>query len=95
MIHLNSNKGHVRLPQTLAYIEPKYLVVVIDETLPKQSGRQKPAAFVFENVSNVRAASTDQDVYDVVTALYERQDYPLIGVRRENRVRNSRSPSSR
>lgn len=35
---------------------------------------------------NIKAASSDQDVYDVAVALYGLQDYPLIGVRRDNRV---------
>lgn len=35
---------------------------------------------------NVKANALDQDVYDVATALYGLQTYPLIGVRRDNRV---------
>ncbi|KGK83255.1 hypothetical protein DP73_20025 [Desulfosporosinus sp. HMP52] len=36
--------------------------------------------------SNVKSTALDQDVYDVAVALYGLQDYPLIGVRRDNRV---------
>ena len=36
--------------------------------------------------SNVKLSATDQDVYDVAIALYGLQDYPLIGVRRDNRI---------
>jgi hypothetical protein len=35
---------------------------------------------------NVKLIATDQDIYDVAVAIYELQDYPLIGVRRDNRV---------
>jgi hypothetical protein len=35
---------------------------------------------------NVSVAALDQDIYDVVTALYALQTYPLTGVRRDNRV---------
>jgi len=34
---------------------------------------------------NVLVAALDQDVYDVAAALYALQDYPLTGVRRDNR----------
>jgi len=44
---------------------------------PKLSQRSFP---------NIKSSSTDQDVYDVAVALYGLQDYPLIGVRRDNRV---------
>ncbi len=44
---------------------------------PKLSQRSFP---------NVKLSSTDQDVYDVAVALYGLQDYPLIGVRRDNRI---------
>lgn len=36
--------------------------------------------------TNVKSTSSDQDVYDVAVALYGLQDYPLIGVRRDNRA---------
>ena len=36
--------------------------------------------------ANVKSTATDQDVYDVITALYALQDYPLISVSRDNRV---------
>jgi len=36
--------------------------------------------------ANVKSAATDQEVYDVATALYGLQTYPLISVRRDNRV---------
>lgn len=35
--------------------------------------------------TNVKSSALDQDVYDVAVALYGLQDYPLIGVRRDNR----------
>lgn len=38
------------------------------------------------SLGNVKSSATDQDVYDVVVALYGLQDYPLIGVRRDNRL---------
>lgn len=44
---------------------------------PKLSQRSFP---------NIKTASTDQDVYDVAVALYGLQDYPLVGVRRDNRL---------
>jgi len=44
---------------------------------PKLSQRSFP---------NVKLSSADQDVYDVAVALYGLQDYPLIGVRRANRI---------
>lgn len=47
------------------------------EGSPKLSQRSFP---------NVKSAATDQDVYDVANALYGLQDYPLIGIRRDNRV---------
>lgn len=34
---------------------------------------------------NVKADALDQDVYDVAQALYGLQQYPLVGVRRDNR----------
>jgi hypothetical protein len=38
------------------------------------------------SIANVKAAATDQDVFDVAMALYGLQNYPLISVRRDNRV---------
>ena len=35
---------------------------------------------------NVKSVASDQDVFDVANALYGLQDYPLISVRRDNRV---------
>jgi len=35
---------------------------------------------------NVKSGALDQDIFDVANALYGLQDYPLIGVRRDNRV---------
>jgi len=35
---------------------------------------------------NVKSAALDQDLYDVANAFYGLQDYPLIGVRRDNRI---------
>jgi len=34
---------------------------------------------------NVKSSATDQDIYDVASAIYGLQDYSLIGVRRDNR----------
>ena len=34
---------------------------------------------------NVKADALDQDVFDVANALYSLQQYPLTGVRRDNR----------
>lgn len=36
--------------------------------------------------AKVKSDATDQDIYEVAAALYELQDYPLIGVRRDNRI---------
>jgi hypothetical protein len=38
------------------------------------------------SIANVKVAATDQDVFDVAKALYGLQNYPLISVRRDNRV---------
>ncbi|SPF37572.1 conserved hypothetical protein [Candidatus Desulfosporosinus infrequens] len=38
------------------------------------------------SLANVKSSAPDQDVYDVVVALYGLQVYPLIGVRRDNRI---------
>ena len=38
------------------------------------------------SLSSLRSDATDQDVYDVATALYGLIDDPLISVRRENRI---------
>lgn len=38
------------------------------------------------SITNVKSSASNQDVYDVAVALYGLQDYPLIGVRRDNRV---------
>jgi hypothetical protein len=38
------------------------------------------------SLQNVRSNAADQDVYDVTKALYGLQSYPLISVRRDNRV---------
>lgn len=35
---------------------------------------------------NIRVSAADQDIYDVATALYGLQNYPLISVRRDNRI---------
>jgi hypothetical protein len=44
---------------------------------PKQGQRSFP---------NVKLIATDQDIYDIAVAIYELQDYPIMGVRRDNRV---------
>ncbi|MDR3543954.1 MAG: DUF1659 domain-containing protein [Desulfosporosinus sp.] len=38
------------------------------------------------SLASVKSNASDQDVYDVVVALYGLQDYPLTGVRRDNRI---------
>jgi len=38
------------------------------------------------SIANVKSVATDQDVFDVANALYGLQDYPLISVRRDNRI---------
>lgn len=38
------------------------------------------------SIPNVRSNALDQDVYDVAAALFGLQEYPLTGVRRDNRV---------
>lgn len=48
-----------------------------DQGAPKLSQRSH---------SNVKSDASDQDVYDVAVALYALQSYPLIGVRRDNRI---------
>jgi len=35
---------------------------------------------------NVKLNVTNQDIYDVAVAIYNLQDYPLVAVRRDNRV---------
>lgn len=37
------------------------------------------------SIANIKADALDQDVFDVVQALYGLQEYPLITVRRDNR----------
>jgi len=59
------------------------LLVVIIQTGLTAQGSPKLSQRSF---SNVKASALDQDVYDVAVALYGLQDYPLIGVRRNNRV---------
>ncbi|TGE31886.1 DUF1659 domain-containing protein [Desulfosporosinus sp. Sb-LF] len=53
-----------------------YQTGLTPEGSPKLSQRSFP---------NLKSDALDQDVYDVATALYGLQDYPLIGVRRDNR----------
>jgi hypothetical protein len=36
--------------------------------------------------ASVKSGASDQDVYDVANALYGLQTYPIISVRRDNRV---------
>ncbi|HEY8909081.1 MAG TPA: DUF1659 domain-containing protein [Desulfosporosinus sp.] len=38
------------------------------------------------SIANVKSAATDQEVFDVANALYGLQNYPLISVRRDNRI---------
>ncbi|MGC7870026.1 DUF1659 domain-containing protein [Desulfosporosinus sp. SYSU MS00001] len=54
-----------------------YQIGLTDQGSPKLTTRSFP---------NIKSASSDQDVYDVATALYSLQEYPLISVRRDNRV---------
>ena len=59
------------------------VIVVTFQTGLTAQGAPKLSQRSFQNV---KTSSTDQDVYDVAVALYGLQDYPLIGVRRDNRV---------
>ena len=54
-----------------------YQVGLTPEGAPKLSQRSFP---------NVKSGAADQDVYDVAQALYGLQQYPIVGVRRDNRV---------
>ncbi|WP_088228867.1 DUF1659 domain-containing protein [Desulfosporosinus sp. FKB] len=54
-----------------------YQIGLTDQGSPKLSQR---------SFANIKSTSSDQDVYDVAAALYSLQDYPLISVRRDNRV---------
>ena len=54
-----------------------YQTGLTDQGSPKLSQR---------SINNIKSASADQDVYDLTVALYSLQDYPLIGVRRDNRA---------
>lgn len=54
-----------------------YQIGLTDTGAPKLRQRSFP---------NVRVAALDQDVYDVASALYGLQDYPLTSVRRDNRL---------
>ena len=38
-----------------------------------------------KSLAGIKASATDQDAYDVVSALFGLLQYPLIGVRRDNR----------
>lgn len=38
-----------------------------------------------KSLAGVKTTATDQDVYDVATALFNLLQYPLIDVRRDNR----------
>ncbi|HBV85091.1 DUF1659 domain-containing protein [Desulfosporosinus sp.] len=58
------------------------LVVTIQTGLTPQGSPK----LSHRSIPNVKLSATDQDVYDVAVALYELQDYPLIGVRRDNRI---------
>ena len=37
------------------------------------------------SLAGVKASASDQDIYDIATALFELIDYPLIEVRRDDR----------
>ncbi|HZK85242.1 MAG TPA: DUF1659 domain-containing protein [Desulfosporosinus sp.] len=54
-----------------------YQIGLTAEGAPKLSQRSFP---------NVKSVALDQDIFDVANALYGLQDYPLTGVRRDNRV---------
>ncbi|KUO77505.1 MAG: hypothetical protein APF81_07710 [Desulfosporosinus sp. BRH_c37] len=66
----------------IASIKDTVLVVSLQTGLTAQ-GSPKISQ---RSLANVKSSAADQDVYDVVVALYGLQDYPLIGVRRDNRV---------
>lgn len=37
------------------------------------------------SLSGIKTTATDQDIHDVATALFDLLDYPLLGVRRDDR----------
>ncbi len=59
------------------------LIVVTFQTGLTTQGSPKLSQRSFPNI---KSSASDQDVYDVAVALYELQDFPLIGVRRDNRI---------
>jgi len=53
--------------------------------LEVQTGLNTAGAPILSSRSiNVKAATTDQDIFDVGTAMQALSDYPLISVKREN-----------
>ncbi len=38
------------------------------------------------SLSGIKASAVDQDIYDVATALFDLLDYPLLQVRRDDRI---------
>ena len=53
--------------------------------LEVQTGLNPAGAPILSSRSiNVKAATTDQDLFDVGTAMQALSDYPLISVKREN-----------
>lgn len=56
-------------------------------TVSYQTGLNASGAPVVRQRSfpNVKSAALDQDVFDVAQALYGLQDYPVTGIRRDNR----------
>ena len=63
---------------------PKDTVVVV--TFQTGLTTQGSPKISQRSLANVKASASDQDVYDVAVALYGLQVYPLIGVRRDNRI---------
>ncbi|KLU62659.1 hypothetical protein CEB3_c09710 [Peptococcaceae bacterium CEB3] len=43
------------------------------------------------SIPNVKSTATDQDVYDVIQAIYGLQEHSVISVRRDNRIELSQA----
>lgn len=79
----NYRKGCDKKKMPVTASNKDSLLVVTYQTGLTAQGSPKLSQRSF---ANIKSTSSDQDVYDVAAALYGLQDYPLIGVRRDNRV---------
>jgi hypothetical protein len=52
-----------------------------------QSGTDEGGAPIVSRrtLNDIKATASDQDVFDVAQSLYALQQYPLLGIRRDNR----------